>query len=66
MNQYVTGAMIRRLREKKNLTQQQLAEKLNVTAKAVSKWETNHGYPDISLVEPLANALGVSLIELFS
>ena len=66
MNQYVTGAMIKRLRENKNITQQQLAEKLNVTDKAVSKWETNHGYPDISLVEPLADALGVSIIELFS
>ena len=66
MNQYVTGAMIRRLRESKNMTQQQLAEKLNVSDKAISKWETSRGYPDISLVEPLADALGVSVIELFS
>lgn len=66
MNSYVTGAMIRRLREDKNMTQQQLAEKLNVTDKAVSKWETSHGYPDISLVEQLADVLGVSIIELFS
>lgn len=66
MNQYVTGAMIRRLRESKKMTQQQLAEKLNVTDKAISKWETNHGYPDISLVEQLADSLGVSIIELFS
>lgn len=66
MNQYVTGAMIRRLRESKCMTQQQLAEKLNVTDKAVSKWETNRGYPDISLVQPLADALGVSIIELFA
>lgn len=66
MNSYVTGAMIRRLREGKNLTQQQLAEKLNVSDKTVSKWETSHGYPDISLVETLADALGVSVIELFS
>lgn len=66
MNQYVTGAMIRRLRENKKMTQQQLADKLNVTAKAISKWETNHGYPDISLVEQLADTLGVSIIELFS
>lgn len=66
MNQYVTGANIKRFRESKNMTQQQLAEKLKVTDKAVSKWETNRGYPDISLVEPLADALGVSLIELFS
>ena len=66
MNQYVTGAMIRRLRENKNMTQQQLADKLNVSDKAISKWETSRGYPDISLVEPLAGALGVSIIELFS
>ncbi|MBE6908707.1 MAG: helix-turn-helix domain-containing protein [Ruminococcaceae bacterium] len=66
MNQYVTGAMIRRLREERKLTQQQLAEKMNVSDKAVSKWETGRGYPDITLVEPLAAALGVSVIELFS
>ena len=66
MNQYVTGPMIRRLRERKNMTQQQLAERMNVSAKAISKWETGRGYPDISLVEPLSAALGVSVIELFS
>ena len=66
MKQYVTGMMIKRLREDKNMTQQQLAEKMNVSDKAISKWETGRGYPDISLVEPLADALGVSVIELFS
>ncbi len=66
MNQYVTGTMIKRLRESKNMTQQQLAERINVSDKAISKWETGRGYPDISLVEPLADALGVSIIELFS
>lgn len=66
MNQYVTGAMIRRLRENKEMTQHQLAEKLGVTDKAISKWENNHGYPDISLVEQLADSLGVSIIELFA
>lgn len=66
MNRYVNGAMIRRLRENRNMTQQQLAKILNVTDKAVSKWETDHGYPDICLLEPLADALGVSIIELFS
>ena len=66
MNRYVTGAMIRRLREKRRITQQQLAQALNVSDKAVSKWETGRGYPDIVLVEPLAAALGVSVIELFS
>ena len=66
MNQYVTGAMIRRLRESRNMTQNQLAEKISVGSKAVSRWETGRGYPDISLIEPLADALGVSVIELFS
>lgn len=66
MNQYVTGTMIKRLRESKNMTQNQLAEKLMVSDKAISKWETGRGYPDISLVEPLAGALGVSMIELFA
>lgn len=66
MNSYVTGAMIRRLREEKRLTQAELAECLNVSDKAVSKWETGKGYPDITLVEPIAAALGVSVPELLS
>ena len=66
MNQYVTGAMIKRLREEKGITQLQLAEKMNVSDKAISKWETGRGYPDITLIEPLAAALGVSVIELFA
>lgn len=66
MNQYVTGTMIKRLREDKRMTQQLLAEKIGVSDKAISKWETGKGYPDISLIEPLAEALGVSIIELFS
>ena len=66
MNQYVTGTMIKRLRENRKMTQQQLAEKMNVSGKAISKWETGRGYPDISLIEPLSTALGVSVIELFA
>ena len=66
MDNYVTGAVIRRLRESKNMTQEELADKLFVTAKAVSKWETGQGFPDISLVEPLAKALDISVIELLS
>ena len=66
MNQYVTGALIKRLRESRKMTQHQLAEKLSVSDKVISKWETGRGYPDISLVEPLSSALGVSVIELFS
>ena len=66
MNNYITGAAIKRLRETQHMTQRQLAEKLCVTDKAVSKWENGKGCPDISLLEPLAGALQVSLPELLS
>ena len=66
MNKYVDGDVIRRLREGKKMTQEALAEKLYVSGKAVSKWETGRGYPDISLLKPLAEALGISVIELLS
>ena len=66
MNPYITGATIKQLRERKALTQSQLAERLGVTAKAVSKWETGKGLPDITLIHPLALALGVSVPELMS
>ena len=66
MDRYVTGAVIRRARENKSITQEGLAEKLFVSSKAVSKWETGRGFPDISLLEPLANALDISVIELLS
>lgn len=66
MNQYVTGAMIKGLREKKGLTQAELAGRLNVSDKTVSKWETGKGYPDISCLEPIAKVLDVSIAELLS
>lgn len=66
MDLYVTGAMIKRLREERKMTQNQLAEKLNVSDKTVSKWENAKGYPDISLIEPIAEALGISVMELLS
>ena len=66
MNTYITGAAIKQLRENKNLTQSELAEKIGVSSKAVSKWETGKGLPDISLIEPLSSALGVSVMELMS
>ena len=66
MNRYVTGAVIRKLREDKKMTQEALAEKLFVSSKTVSKWETGGGFPDISLLEPLAKALDISVIELLS
>jgi len=66
MTNYVTGNMIKSLREKKGYTQKQLAELLSVSDKAVSKWETQKGLPDISLLEPIAKTLGISISELLS
>lgn len=66
MNAYVTGPVIKSLRETKGMTQAELAAQLGVSDKAVSKWETGKGLPDVSLLQPLARALGVSLIELMS
>jgi DNA-binding XRE family transcriptional regulator/desulfoferrodoxin (superoxide reductase-like protein) len=66
MDKYVTGAVIRRLRENKKMTQEELAQKIYVSSKAISKWETGQGLPDISLLEPLAKALDISVIELFA
>ena len=66
MDTYVTGITIKTLREKKGLTQTELAEVLGVSSKAVSKWETAKGLPDISLLQPLAQALGISVIELMN
>ena len=66
MNTYITGSTIKRLREEKGKTQQQLADEIGVSSKAVSKWETAKGLPDITLIEPLSQALGVSVMELMS
>ena len=66
MNSYVTGATIRQLREKRNLTQAELAERIGVSSKTISKWETAKGLPDISLLQPLAQALNISVIELMN
>ena len=57
MNQYVTGTMIRELREKKGMTQAELADRLFVSDKTVSKWENGKGYPDVSMLEGIAGAL---------
>ena len=66
MNPKINGAAIRRLRKEKHLTQEALAGRLHISSKAVSKWETGQGFPDISLLEPLARALDISVIELLS
>ena len=64
MNTYVTSNTIRQLRENRGLTQAELADQLGVSSKTISKWETAKGLPDISLLQPLARALGISVIEL--
>ena len=64
MDYYVTGAVIKALREKQGMTQAEFAAKLNVSDKAVSKWETGRGLPDISLLEPLGRILHISVPEL--
>ena len=58
------GAFVAQIRKEQGLTQKELADRLNVTDKAVSKWETGKGFPDLKLLEPLAQVLGVSLVEL--
>ena len=66
MNQYVTGTVIRELREKNKMTQLEFAEKLGVSDKTVSKWETGKGHPDITLLEPIAEVFKISVTELIS
>lgn len=66
MSHYVTADAIRTLREKAGLTQKQLADGLCISDKTISKWETGRGLPDVSLLAPLAAALGVSVSELLS
>lgn len=66
MNTYVTGATVKALREARKLTQVELAQMIGVSSKTISKWETAKGLPDISLLQPLAQALGISVIELMN
>lgn len=64
MDSKIIGEFIKKQRTVKNLTQKQLAEKLGVTDKAISRWETGKGVPDVSLLIPLSNALEVSVHEI--
>ena len=66
MDNTKTGAFIRELRKEKNMTQKELADLLHITDRAVSKWERGLCAPDISLLEPLALALGTTVTELIS
>ena len=66
MDKNITGRFIAELRKQKGFTQKELAEKLIVTDKAISRWETGKGLPDTSLLKPLGDVLGVSITELLS
>lgn len=66
MDAYITGQTIRSLREKKGFTQAELADRLGVSSKTVSKWETAKGLPDITLLESVADVLSVSVMELMT
>lgn len=66
MNQINIGKFIAQCRKEKKLTQAQLAEKLNITDRAVSKWETYRSFPDVSLLTPLCTLLGITINELFA
>ena len=63
MNQIKIGKFIAECRKKNNLTQMQLAEKLNITDRAISKWENGKGMPDSSIMLDLCNELKISLIQ---
>lgn len=66
MNQYITGTVIKEFRNRNEMTQMELADRLGVSAKTVSKWETGKGYPDITLLEPIARVFSISVTELIS
>ena len=66
MNQEKIGKFIRELRVKNEMTQQEVAEKIGVTDRAISKWENGRGMPDITLLIPLSEELGITVIELLN
>lgn len=66
MDKEKTGQLITLLRKEKGLTQKQLADALNVTDKAVSKWERGLSFPDISMLEPISELLDISILEILA
>jgi len=66
VNQEKIGKFIAKLRKEKNMTQQELARKIGVTDRAISKWENGRGLPDYSLLQDLCDTLSISINELFS
>ena len=66
MDQEKIGQFILKLRKEKNMTQQELAKRIGVTDRAISKWENGRGLPDLSLLKPLCNELGITINDLLS
>ena len=66
MEQERIGKFIQDVRKEKNLTQKELAEKLGITDRAISKWENSRGMPEVSLMKPLCDILGITVSELLS
>ena len=66
MDQEKIGKFIFELRKEKKMTQQELADKIGVTDREISKWENGRGMPDLSLMKPLCDVLGITLNELIS
>ena len=66
MNQEKIGKFIYKLRKEKNMTQQELAKRIGVTDRAISKWENGRGLPDLSLIKPLCEQLNITINELLS
>lgn len=66
MDQVKIGKLITKLRKEKNMTQEQLAEKLSVSNKSISRWETGRNMPDMALLIPLSEALGITTTELLN
>ena len=65
MNAQKTGNLIATIRKEQKRTQQDLANELGVSSAAISKWERGMGFPDVSLIVPLATSLGITIAELF-
>ena len=61
-----TGKFISKCRREKGLTQKELGERLNVTDRAVSKWETGRGFPDVNIMEDLCRELDINVSELLA
>ncbi len=66
MNNEKTGKLICEIRQQKNMTQQDIADKLHITSKAVSKWERGLSFPSVDILEKLANILEISVVDILA